>query len=313
MREELFVSGRNLPNIDPHLHAWHWPIPVYLFLGGLAAGLLFFASYYTILGKEKSMPTVVKWAPFVVPIALVVGLMALFYDLTNKLYFWRLYTTIRLESPMSWGAWVLMLVTPLSMVWVATYIKELIPSWDWKFPIIENTIEWFAKYRKVMAWILLPMSIVLGIYTGILLSAFNARPLWNNSILGPLFLVSGMSTAAALIIWTSKDHAERLLFSKIDLVLIGIELFIIVHMMMGFMAGPSVQLEAAALLFGGAYTVVFWVFVVILGLLFPAALEIAEIMGYKIPVAIPAILVLIGGLVFRFVMVEAGQITRYLY
>lgn len=313
MREELFVSGRNLPNIDPHLHAWHWPIPVYLFLGGLAAGLLFFASYYTIIGKEKTMPTVVKWAPFLVPIALVVGLMALFYDLTNKIYFWRLYTTLRLESPMSWGAWVLMLVTPLSMVWVATYIKELFPNWDWKFPIVEKTIEWFAKYRKVMAWILLPMSIILGIYTGILLSAFNARPLWNNSILGPLFLVSGLSTAAALIIWTSKDHAERLLFSKIDLVLIGIELFIIVHMMMGFMAGPSVQLEAAALLFGGAYTVTFWVFVVILGLIFPAALEVAELMGYKIPVAIPALLVLMGGLIFRFVMVEAGQITRYLY
>jgi formate-dependent nitrite reductase membrane component NrfD len=313
MREELFVSGRNLPNIDPHLHAWHWPIPVYLFLGGLAAGLLFFASYYTIMGKEKEMPTVVKWAPFVVPIALVVGLAALFYDLTNKLYFWRLYTTIRLESPMSWGAWVLMVITPLSFAWVATYIKELIPGWDWKFKMVENFLDWFAKYRKVMAWIILPLSIVLGIYTGILLSAFNARPLWNNSILGPLFLVSGMSTAAALIIWTSKNHAERLLFSKIDLVLIGIELFIIVHMIMGFMAGPSVQLEAAQFILGGEFTVVFWVFVVILGLIFPAILEITELMGYKVPVAVPAVLVLIGGLVFRFVMVEAGQLTRYLY
>jgi len=265
------------------------------------------------MGKEKEMPTVVKWAPFVVPIALVVGLAALFYDLTNKLYFWRLYTTIRLESPMSWGAWVLMVITPLSFVWVATYIKELIPSWDWKFKWIENILEWFAKYRKAMAWIILPLSIILGIYTGILLSAFNARPLWNNSILGPLFLVSGMSTAAALIIWTSKNHAERLLFSKIDLVLIGIELFIIVHMIMGFMAGPSVQLEAAQLILGGEFTVVFWVFVVILGLIFPAILEITELMGYKVPVAIPAVLVLIGGLVFRFVMVEAGQLTRYLY
>jgi protein NrfD len=313
MREELFISGRNLPNIDPYLNAWHWPIPVYLFLGGLAAGLLFFASYYTILGKEKEMPTVVKWAPFVVPIALVLGLAALFYDLSNKLYFWRLYTTIRIESPMSWGAWVLMLITPLSFVWVATYIKELIPNWDWKFKWVEKTIEWFAKYRKFMAWIILPLSIILGIYTGILLSAFNARPLWNNSILGPLFLVSGLSTAAALIIWTSNNHKERLLFSRIDLVLIGIELFIIVHMIMGFLAGPSVQLEAAQLLLGGEFTVMFWVFVVLLGLLFPAVLEIAELNGYKVPVAIPAALVLIGGLVFRFVMVEAGQITRYLY
>ena len=38
-----------------------------------------------------------------------------------------------------------------------------------------------------------------------------------------------------------------------------------------------------------------------------------ELKGYKVPVYIPAILVLIGGLVFRFIIVEAGQLTRYLY
>ncbi len=53
MREELITSGRMIPNIDPHLHVWHWQIPLYLFLGGLAAGLMFFAAYYTIAGKEN--------------------------------------------------------------------------------------------------------------------------------------------------------------------------------------------------------------------------------------------------------------------
>jgi len=313
MKEVLFASGRNIPNVDPQLHAWHWPIPVYLFLGGLAAGLLFFASYYTLRGKENEMPAAVKWAPFFVPIALVLGLGALFYDLTNKLFFWRLYTTIRIESPMSWGAWALMIITPLSFLWIASYIKEIFPNWSWKFDFLEKIMEWVSKNRKIMAWILLPMSIVLGIYTGILLSAFNARPLWNNSILGPLFLVSGLSTAAALIAWLSKDAHERHMFTKIDLVLIAIELFILTHMFMGFQAGPSVQQEAAFLLNGGEFTVVFWVFVVILGLVFPAILEISELIGYKVPVAVPAMLVIIGGLVFRFVMVEAGQITRYLY
>jgi formate-dependent nitrite reductase membrane component NrfD len=313
MKEVLFASGRNIPNVDPQLHAWHWPIPVYLFLGGLAAGLLIFASYYTIMGKEKEMPTVVKWAPFFVPISLVLGLGALFYDLTNKLFFWRLYTTIRIESPMSWGAWVLMIITPLSFLWIASYIKEIIPSWNWKFDFLEKFMSWVSENRKIMAWILLPLSIVLGIYTGILLSAFNARPLWNNSILGPLFLVSGMSTAAALIVWLSKTQHERHLFSKIDLVLIAVELFILTHMFMGFQAGPSVQQEAAYLLNGGEFTVIFWVFVVIFGLVFPAILEILDLSGFRVPVAIPAVLVIIGGLVFRFVMVEAGQITRYLY
>lgn len=105
----------------------------------------------------------------------------------------------------------------------------------------------------------------------------------------------------------------RSVLSKIDSLLIAVELFLITHMIMGFYAGPSVQLEAASLFMGGQFTVSFWVFVIILGLVFPAIMEILELVGYKIPVSIPAFLILLGGLMFRFIMVEAGQITRYLY
>ncbi len=313
MKEELIISGRMNPNIDPFLHIWHWHIPVYLFLGGLAAGILFFAALYTIMGREKEMPTAVKWATFVVPIALVLGLMALFFDLKHQLFFWRLYTTVRIESPMSWGAWVLMFITPLSMLWAASYIKEAIPTWEWKFKILDQIMALVEKYRKALAWAMLALAIILGIYTGILLSAFNARPLWNTSILGPLFLVSGMSTGAATIMWMSKDHKERKIMSMIDLVLIVVEIFFIIHLFMGFLASTAVQIEAAELFLGGQFTVSFWVFVVLLGLVFPAILEILELRGYHIPVAIPALLILFGGLAFRFIMVEAGQLTRYLY
>lgn len=313
MKEELFVSGRNIPNIDPFLHIWHWEIPLYLFLGGLAAGIMFFAGFFMIIGKEKEMPTTVKWATFLVPIALVLGLFALFLDLKHQLFFWRLYTTIRLESPMSWGAWTLMIITPLSFLWAASYLKEAIPGWNWKFNILEKTESLVIKFRKHLAWAMMLLAVILGVYTGILLSAFNARPLWNTSILGPLFLVSGMSTGLAAIMWLSKSHYEKTILSKIDLVLIGIELFLIIHMFMGFLAATEVQIEAANLFLGGEFTVTFWVFVVILGLVFPAVLEIMELFGYKIPIWIPAFLILFGGLIFRFVMVEAGQITRYLY
>ena len=56
-----------------------------------------------------------------------------------------------------------------------------------------------------------------------------------------------------------------------------------------------------------------FVFVIILGLIFPALLESIELLGFKVPVVIPALLILIGGLLFRMVMIEAGQLTRYLY
>lgn len=313
MQEEIFISGRELPKIDPSLEIWHFPISLYLFLGGLAAGIIFFAALFTLLNKDKEVPAVVKYAMIIVPIALSIGLIALFYDLTHKLYVWQLYTTIRLESPMSWGAWVLLIITPISFLWVFSYFSEIFPKWKWKAGWIRSLEQFFIKNRKNMAIVLLPLSVILGIYTGILLSAFNARPLWNNAILGPLFLTSGLSTGAAAILLISKSHYEKALFSKIDLALIIIEIALIIHMIMGMFAGSAVQLEALDILINGEYTVMFFVFVVILGLLIPAILETIEIFGYKVPVLVPALLVLIGGLVFRMVMVEAGQLTRYLY
>ena len=316
MKEELIISGRNLPHIDPHLNLWHWQISLYLFLGGLAAGILFFAAIVTLLGKEKEYEGAVKFATLIPPVALVIGLFVLIIDLSHMWYAWRLYVTFRITSPMSWGAWTLMLVTPLSFLWVMSYMKEYFLYWRWKegwLNKIEWIVDWLANNRKLMAWILIPSTIILGIYTGILLSAFNARPLWNNSILGILFLTSGLSTGAAMIILFGRSHKERKLFSKIDLILIGIELFLITHMFMGMLAGSQVQLEASELLLGGQFTVTFWVFVVILGLVFPAILEIFELIGFRVPVYVPALLVLMGGVVFRFVMIDAGQLTRFLY
>ncbi|MBL7906141.1 MAG: polysulfide reductase NrfD [Bacteroidales bacterium] len=313
MREEIIVSGRMNHLIDPQLHIWHWHIPLYLFLGGLAAGILFFASLYTILGKEKEYPTAVRLAPFLTPVLLTVGLLALLLDLNHKLYFWQLYTTIRLESPMSWGAWTLMVVTPLSIVWCALNIKVLFPAWDWKYQWIWDLDAFFRKNLKVISWILLISSLILGVYTGILFSAFNARPLWNTSILGPLFLTSGLSTGAAAIILMSKNAHERHNFARIDLMLIGIELFLITHMFMGFLASTQVHIDAASLFLGGPYTTPFWLFVVTLGLAIPALLEVLEIRGYKMPVFIAPVLVIFGGLMFRFIIAYAGQVSRWLY
>ncbi len=313
MREEIIVSGRMNPFIDPHLNIWHWQIPLYLFLGGLSAGILFFAAYYTIQGKQEKFSTAVYKSPIIVPLLLVSGLFCLFLDLKHELYFWRLYTTIKLQSPMSWGAWVLMLVTPLSFVFAAINLKKIFPNWDWKYNWLKQLDIFFEKQRMTIAWILVIAAPLLGIYTGILFSAFNARPLWNTSILGPLFLVSGLSTGAAVNILASKDHAEKRIFSTIDIILIGIELFLIVHMFMGFFASTQVQIDAAKLFMGGPFTAPFWIFVVALGLVLPALLEVLELKNYKIPAMIPAILVIAGGLILRFILTHAGQLSRWLY
>lgn len=338
MKEEIIVSGRMNHLIDPQLNIWHWQIPLYLFVGGLAAGILFFAAYSFITGKKEQFKTSVLYAPIIAPFLLAIGLGALFIDLNHKAFFWQLYTTIRIESPMSWGAWTLMAITPLSLIWVAIHLKEIIPiiplkekfwlkplnfvikpiendllNWNWKYKWLQNLENFFNLKKSIIAWAMLVISIILGIYTGILLSAFNARPLWNTSILGPLFLTSGLSTGAAVIMLMSKDVLERKFFAKVDLVLIGIELFVITHMFMGFLASTQVQIDAVNMFLGGPYTMVFWIFVVFLGLVIPAFLEIMELKGKHIPAIIPPLLVLLGGIILRFIITDAGQASRYLY
>ena len=313
MKEELIVSGRMNHMVDPNLNIWHWQIPLYLFLGGMAAGILCIAALYYIRGRENDYRTAVRITPFLAPVLLVLGLIALFIDLRHKLFFWQLYTNIRLQSPMSWGAWTLMVITPVSFIWCALHIRDLFPNWDWKYKWLKVLEEFFNKYKTTLALVMLIYGIILGVYTGILLSAFNARPLWNTSILGPLFLASGLSAGAAATLILSKNKEERKQFARIDLVIIGIELFLIIHMFMGFLASTQVQIDAAKMFLGGSYTMVFWIFVVIMGMLFPALLEIMELGKFHIPAILPAILVIFGSFMLRFVIVYAGQMSRWLY
>jgi formate-dependent nitrite reductase membrane component NrfD len=239
---------------------------------------------------------------------------------------------------MSWGAWTLLIITPFSIIWVGMYLKDIMPelnlngccagllkllfvennsgtgaNWEWKYKFIVDFEKFALKSKIPLAYIMLILGIVVGVYTGILLSAFNARPLWNTAILGPLFLTSGLSTGAAAIMWLSKDHHEIKMFSKIDLFLILIELFLIVHMIMGFKSGAQISVYASTFFLGGPFTIVFWVFFVGLGLLLPLLLEALEMFGTKIPVGVAAFLILAGGFLFRIIMVDAGQVIRYLY
>ena len=73
----------------------------------------------------------------------------------------------------------------------------------------EQLVKWIGVLNMLLGGL-------LGVYTGILLSALGARPLWNSALLGPLFLVSGLSTAAALVHMIAGDRSERELLAKAD-------------------------------------------------------------------------------------------------
>ena len=312
--------------IDPSLHIWGWEVPVYLFLGGLTAGILIVVSLIILKDKGKEFHLTANRLAILAPGFLSLGMLALFLDLEHKLYVWRFYTAFQITSPMSWGSWVLLLVYPLSFFLVAATFRQGFPSaFSWLETFIQSGsgpgkyIGWVLrifdlseKHRKLIARVTIPVSILLGIYTGVLLSAFGARPFWNSSILGPLFLVSGVSTATALVVLLTKKHEEREFFTKMDLGLIIIELSLIILFIIGMLTSSKQHLEAIQLILGGEMTTSFWVFIVGMGLLLPAVLELMEIKGKDIPGAIAASLVLVGGVLLRFIIVEAGQVSTWI-
>ena len=311
MTEELMVTARANELIDPSLHIWTWEVAMYLFLGGLTAGVMVFAAVMALLKKDEEAPFASTQLALLAPIILSAGMTTLFLDLEHKLYVFRFYTAFQVTSPMSWGAWILILIYPVATLQILSTLRSGFPitvPWVQRWPIARAIVDWCESHRRQIALVAVPSGIALGIYTGILLSAFSARPFWNSGVLGPLFLVSGLSTAAALVALISREKSEKVLFTRIDLALIAAEIVLVALFLINLASGSAQHIEALQSVTGGPYTMVFWVLFVGIGLVIPLLLELLEMRGYAKSIAVIApLLVLIGGYALRQVMIDVGQ------
>jgi formate-dependent nitrite reductase membrane component NrfD len=308
--EEVLATARFNPHIDPFLAIWDWRVALYLFLGGLTAGIMCFSAWAVLANKEQQAPFTAWRLALWGPILLSLGMTTLFLDLEHKLYVFRFYTTFRPASPMSYGAWILIFVYPAAMALILATLRQgypLLASWLERIRIGTWLMDWAQTHRRAIALWNVPFGIALGIYTGILLSAFMARPFWNSAILGPLFLVSGLSSAAALVVLAAREPQERHLFTRIDAGLILVELGILALLLISLATGARMQQEALASLFGGAHTLGFWLWFVTLGLVLPLLLEAWELRGHRVRwVLLAPLLVLIGGYILRQVAFDIG-------
>jgi formate-dependent nitrite reductase membrane component NrfD len=308
---ELDVARHSL-QIDPQLHIWGWEIPVYLFLGGLAAGAMILSSLLALRAAERSPAA--RWLALCAPALVTVGMGALFLDLSYKLHVWRFYLAFRWTSPMSWGAWILVVVYPVTLIFAAAALDEgqlarvrALAGRVGLARLVDALRGLGAGRERALSWTHLGTGVALGVYTGILLSTLGARALWGSALLGPLFLVSGLSTGAALFLLFPLEGEERRTLVRWDLVAIGLEVAILVLFLVGLSTGGGDGKAAADLLLGGRYTAQFWTLVVIGGLLVPVLLETLEARFHHRVTAVAPLLVLAGGLALRFIFVAAGQ------
>ncbi|MBI5084535.1 MAG: polysulfide reductase NrfD [Acidobacteria bacterium] len=143
------------------------------------------------------------------------------------------------------------------------------------------------------------------------MGAFGARPLWNSPMLGPLFLASGLSGAAALLMLLEPDEGLRHGLAKLDARFLGAEALVLALLFAVLSTGGASQRSAALLFFGGQFTAVFWIGVMFLGMLMPWLLERWQRAGWAQNSVVPPVLVLFGGAALRAVIVLAGQASHW--
>ncbi|MCX7894060.1 MAG: polysulfide reductase NrfD [Burkholderiales bacterium] len=337
------TTTRHNPLVDPSLHVWGWEIPVYLFVGGIVAGMMIIAGIAMLrLAKgEDPRGFFSVQTPLLGFMLLNVGMLALLLDLAHKLYVWAVYLTLEPLSPMSWGSWVLLVVYGVLLV---SALIRLPDAWPWlgaRVPALARVSDWLLARPaliRALAWVNIVLGVMLGVYTGILLNTMVARPLWNTTILPVLFLVSGLSAAAAMMhlatrIFPGRPAPKGLVggalaamvqnlgpqppekrtgdaLVRADIGFLAVELLLIGILVIGLLSSTASHAAAAELVLGGPYTLVFWGGVVAVGILVPLVLQWLEL-GHRIPhTVLPAVLVLAGGFALRWVMVNAGQASQ---
>ena len=297
--------------IDPALQIWGADVAVYLFLGGLVAGMMVILGYILFKGRHKELRCSCALLPGLGIILLSAGMFALFLDLEHRWQFWRMYVTFKPASPMSWGSWILLLVYPSLLAALLLRLPEPAKK---ALPFLRKAAEGaLEKPGLVRAIGIANMALggMLGIYTGILLSTLGARPLWNSPMLGFLFLVSGLSTAAAFVHLIARDPYERQLLARADNGFLGIELLVLVLFVVGLLTSTEVHIQAAHLILSGPYAPAFLVLVVGLGIVIPLLIQSLAV-SHRIPHTPAApVMVIAGGFVLRLVIVYAGQASHW--
>jgi protein NrfD len=309
------VIQRFTAHLDMGHHVWEWMVPVYLFLGGVTAGVMVLSAIVGWGQKPGEGSRWLRWAPLAAPVIISIGMGCLFLDLSNKLRVYRFFLAFQPMSPMSWGSWVLLGGYPAAAaLGLAGMTRAELAVLLERLPFgsvaeqIERLRAWLASQLTSLRWANLALGMVLGIYTGVLLSTLGARALWSSALLGPLFLASGLSAGAAFMMLFPLSHREHSLLLRWDMGAIVAELGLIGLYLVGLSSGGHGAREAVALLLGGDFTAPFWALVVVLGLAVPLIMEGAELRRGLRPVAITSVLVLVGSLSLRWILVVAGQV-----
>jgi formate-dependent nitrite reductase membrane component NrfD len=252
------------------------------FLGGISGGLFMAAAYF-----DSLLGMFISWL-----LAICMGISYMIH-LGQPLQSWRMFMKPR-TSWISRGFIFIMLFIGL------TTITLILRQWA---PDATGAITTF----KVLAGI---FAFAQSIYTGFAVSYVSAIKLWNSAILPILFVVCGFSGGLAILVGISLNSSQLDIMENITrITLITFAVILIVYLWNTTYSSTAAK-EAVARLIGGGIGAVFWIGVVVLGVIIPIAVSVGTYFANEASTGLlltAVITEIIGGLALRYVILKGGM------
>ncbi|WP_431223334.1 cytochrome c nitrite reductase subunit NrfD [Serratia sp. L9] len=302
---------------------WDWPIAIYLFLIGISAGLVTLAillrRYHPEEGTASSR--IMLTTLFVAPTTVMLGLVILIFHLARPWTFWKLMFHYSMTSVMSMGVMLFQVYMVVLVVWLALIFRDQVGAlqqrWLPRLVIVPKLLARLLPLLRPLETLMLVLAVLLGAYTGFLLSALKSYPMLNNPLLPALFLFSGVSSgiAVALLVAAfgpkSDIHSREVHFlHRLETPVVWLEIFLLAAFFVGLALGDDGKLRAlSAALGGGFWAWWFWLGVVGLGLIIPLLLKALGWGKANLHILLISGSSLCGVLLLRYFILYAGQMT----
>jgi hypothetical protein len=167
---------------------WTWEVPLYFFFGGVAGVSACIGFAAQLFHADPALLRVALWMAL---IGAAICPALLIADLGQPARFLNMLRVFKLRSPMSIGAWVLVVFSGCAFLAIGSHeliLRGFATSSFWTF------LRWTGESTGAITGLL------LASYTGVLIGA-TAIPVWsqNREILPPHFLLSGLGSSAGIL------------------------------------------------------------------------------------------------------------------
>jgi len=262
MNQGLQITGLSNPV------SWGLYIISFAFLVGLSAGGLIVTSLAYILRNEKL--EAIAPLGIIVSVACVIGAMLMIVpDVGMPFRIWTILAHPNLTSPLTWDIFILLtyLIIGLFEAWV--FFGK---SWKAK-------PEKQEKVLRTMAYIVLPIAVLVHSITAWIFGLQVGRPFWFTGLMAPIFIASALVSGLALLIlvmlvvqktgWMKIDDAQFPFLGGLLVSFIAVDIFLFLSdiLTIGYAGGTGADRVVKDLV-SGSHAPLFW-FEIIGGVIIP--------------------------------------------